>query len=147
MTGDPSTPRRPARNAAWIPPFVLALSGLGVAIALYVFLYGSVLSFDGRGPLHRAAHDGDVEAIAELLDGGGDVDARITEGAAVTLGQTPLMIAAARNHAEAVRLLLDRGADPSLADEIGRTALDYHGRDDTRIAAMLAPPAADDDPG
>lgn len=39
-------------------------------------------------------------------------------------GQTPLMIAARKNRAEACRLLLDAGADESLVDSNGCTALD-----------------------
>lgn len=39
-------------------------------------------------------------------------------------GQTPLMIAARKNKAEACRLLLDAGADESLVDSNGCTALD-----------------------
>lgn len=39
-------------------------------------------------------------------------------------GQTPLMIAARKNRAEACRLLLYAGADESLVDSNGCTALD-----------------------
>ena len=54
--------------------------------------------------LCRAAHTGDVGALARLLDDGAAVDGRDGWGA------TPLARAAARGRADAVRLLLDRGA-------------------------------------
>ena len=54
--------------------------------------------------LPEECRDGNVAAIAQLLDGGADVEA--TDDA----GKTPLSAAAAGGHVEAVRLLLERGA-------------------------------------
>ena len=39
------------------------------------------------------------------------------------MGLTPLMKAASRGYVEAIELLLDRGADPDLKDNTGKTAL------------------------
>jgi len=56
--------------------------------------------------LHMAARRGNVEAIAALLDGGADIEARDSAG------DTPLRRAVNLNKVEAARLLLARGADP-----------------------------------
>ena len=53
-------------------------------------------------------------------------------------GMTPLMVASRLGYAEVVRALLDKKADPNMADFTGRTALAYarqSGR--TTIEAML----------
>ncbi len=53
----------------------------------------------------------------------------IDKGADVNLptnkNYTPLMSAAKGGHIEIVKLLLDKGADPSTRDTSGKTALDY----------------------
>jgi ankyrin repeat protein len=70
--------------------------------------------------LHEAAANGNKTALARLLAEGGEVDCR--NG----VGQTPLMLAAVRGEAGAVRLLLEHGADPKAREsEHGRTALFY----------------------
>lgn len=51
-------------------------------------------------------------------------------------GSTPLMFAALYGDAPAVRLLLDRGADPNIANEAGATALMW-AVDDASIAGLL----------
>jgi hypothetical protein len=69
--------------------------------------------------LHRAARDGELQSIRELLKTGIDIDHRDTDGS------TPLMDAATLGQTEAVRLLLERGADPTITDWKGRDALHY----------------------
>ncbi len=61
---------------------------------------------DGETALHLVARAGNVEAARLLLRSGAEVDPRESFG-----GQTPLMWAAARRHAEMVELLADKGAD------------------------------------
>jgi ankyrin repeat protein len=61
---------------------------------------------DGETALHLVARAGDVRAAKLLLQAGAKVDPRETFG-----GQTPLMWAAARRHADMVELLASKGAN------------------------------------
>lgn len=74
---------------------------------------------DGRSPLHGAAHSGETEAAARLLEVKADVTQRSSSGA------TPLHIACSRGRVEVVRLLLDASApiDASCVDSRGCTPL------------------------
>eukprot|EP01094_Clydonella_sp_ATCC50884_P014868 TRINITY_DN25441_c0_g1_i1.p1 TRINITY_DN25441_c0_g1~~TRINITY_DN25441_c0_g1_i1.p1 ORF type:complete len:271 (-),score=52.39 TRINITY_DN25441_c0_g1_i1:554-1366(-) len=64
----------------------------------------NVLDLEQHSPLWRAASDGDVEAVAWLLDHGATLDAPDKEGS------TPLHEAVSNAHVDVVRLLLERGA-------------------------------------
>ena len=59
--------------------------------------------------LYEAAADGDLTAIARLLDAGANVNCAIDGDG------SPLIGAARQGHLDAVRLLIERGADPNLA--------------------------------
>ena len=67
----------------------------------------SVHSRSGRGntPLHYAAEQGKMKAIALLLDRGANIESKDD------IGVTPLHVAAFNGNAEAIILLLDRGAN------------------------------------
>ena len=65
------------------------------------------------------ALEGDAQAVAAWLDGGGGVDVRCTEHQDRTL----LMLAAAGGQGAMVRMLLQRGASVNLQDSLGITAL------------------------
>ena len=69
--------------------------------------------------LFRAARHGDVAGIQRSLDGGAMVNA-----AAPIDGKTALFRAAVFGHADAVRVLLRRGADATRRGNDGRTALE-----------------------
>jgi ankyrin repeat protein len=75
--------------------------------------------------LYRVSRTGDVVEMARLLDGGAEPDALVaTRGPDGTVYQrTALVAAVGRGQLDAVRLLLDRGADPRLASSDGFTAL------------------------
>ena len=67
-----------------------------------------------------------------LLDRGANVDAIDGNG-----GATPLFLAGTRGHTECVRLLLDRGADPSIETHWGTVAEDAEKRGHAEVAALL----------
>jgi len=91
--------------------------------------------------LHWAAWSGMPYCSLELLSAGLDIDARDTHG------YTPLMLAALRGNAEVVEILLQRGADASLENEAGKTALAlvtesekaYNMRDDFKYKLIFSP--------
>jgi len=70
-----------------------------------------VMSFQ----LMYLAHEGSVEGIRELLDGGADPNFRDSDG------RTALHIAACEGHAEVVELLLQSGAEAAVEDQWGST--------------------------
>jgi ankyrin repeat protein len=71
----------------------------------------------GLTALLYAARGGCDACVEELIGAGADVNFPTPEGV------TPLMIALDNDHNETAKLLLDRGANPSLWDWWGRTAL------------------------
>lgn len=73
----------------------------------------------GWTPLHYAATGGHLEIMQMLLDKHAYIDA------ASPNGSTPLMMAAMYGTSSAVQLLLDAGADSTLKNDIGLTALDF----------------------
>ena len=66
----------------------------------------------------HAARSGHADCAAQLLDAGATLDARTPKNS------DALMIAAFSRHADVVRLLLERGADPTRQNEEGQTARD-----------------------
>lgn len=78
-----------------------------------------------------------IRVIDLLLDGGAGINARVSDSQSRTArldayvahreheGQTALFAAAESGWNRVVRHLVDRGADPTLRDVLGKTALDY----------------------
>lgn len=96
----------------------------------------------GWAPLHYAAAVGDVPIITLLLDKSAYID---TESPNKT---TPLMMAARGGNNEAVKVLIEAGADVSLKNDQGLTAADFALHYEHRDTAALiqsanrpAPPA------
>jgi ankyrin repeat protein len=93
----------------------------------YLFLILLTLSASivgvGQGPasdaaLRKAAQDGDMTAVKDLLAKGANVNARDDKG------QTALLwVAPARDNPEMAQLLIDKGADVNAKDNEGETAL------------------------
>lgn len=73
----------------------------------------------GLNPLHRAAGEGDVQAIERLVGAGADLEAKDARS------MSPLHWAAAQGQAQALVALLSAGANVKARDEDGRSALHY----------------------
>jgi len=69
--------------------------------------------------IHKAAGDGNIEAVKNHLAAGTDVDARDGED------KTPLTQAAWGGHNEITKLLIAKGADVNAMDDDGITPLDF----------------------
>src|SRR5439155_7701307 len=83
------------------------------------YLYTELVGIQGGlSPLHLAARQGHLEAVVALLDAGADVN-QPSAGDKIT----PLIIATINGQFDLAGLLLDRGADPKLAEDNGVTAL------------------------
>lgn len=80
---------------------------------------GAQVNRTGWSALHYAASAGGAPMIEFLLERSAYIDA------ASTNQTTPLMLAARQKQVTAARLLVERGADPSLRNEAGLTAADY----------------------
>jgi uncharacterized protein len=85
----------------------------------------------GWTPLHYAATAGNVEMIALLLDENAYIDAESPNKT------TPLMMAAMYGTTPAVRALLEAGADPTLRNQLGMSAVDFAQRGKRPDAAEL----------
>ena len=70
-------------------------------------------------PLLVAAVNGNVKILSSLLETGADINA-VSEGL-----YTPLMMAVRCKHIDAVKFLMNQGADANLRDKKGYTALHY----------------------
>jgi len=79
--------------------------------------------------LYLAAQRGDADLVAERLSWGIDPNCSFSRG------RTPLIANVRRScpNVATVRVLLERGADPTLTDETGLTALDYARRKLARL--------------
>jgi ankyrin repeat protein len=83
---------------------------------------------------------GDVGTLKALLDHGAEVDARLSSARRDLKGRTPLMLAASSDYlpAEAVKMLIDRGADVGAKGPEGETALDLAKRNgDSPVTDLL----------
>ncbi|MFZ6844987.1 ankyrin repeat domain-containing protein [Undibacterium sp. RuTC16W] len=73
----------------------------------------------GWTALHYASAKGNVEIIGVLLEQSAYIDA------ASPNGTTPLMMSVRSGKLDAVKFLLDEGADANLKNQLGMTALDF----------------------
>jgi ankyrin repeat protein len=71
----------------------------------------------GLTALHFAAREGDVETARVMLDAGVDVNILDADGT------SPLVVSTLNKHYSFAKFLLERGANPNLADTRGRAAL------------------------
>ena len=88
----------------------------------------------GNTPLAEACYRGSYEAAEALCAHGAELDTRDDYQG------TPLMLAAMGGHPKICAMLLALGADPSLKDHWGKTALDWaREQNETECAALLQP--------
>jgi uncharacterized protein len=80
---------------------------------------GASIDVPGWSPLHYAAAGPNPSVVAELLARGAAVDAVSPNRT------TPLMMAAGYGDEASARLLLSRGADPKLRNDLGLQAVDF----------------------
>lgn len=81
-----------------------------ITMAASLFVSGCK-SKEGMTPILVAAHDGENEEVARLIEAGADVNQTSK------YGWTPLIFAAREGHAEVVELLLENGADTDIKTE------------------------------
>jgi ankyrin repeat protein len=89
----------------------------------------------GWAPLHYASTESHISVMQLLIDNHAYLDA------ASPNGTTPLMMAAMYGNASAVKLLLEAGADPTIKNHLGLTAIDFAERvkksDSTAVIAAF----------
>ena len=103
-----------------------------------LFKHGSVpdsTCADIDPPIVLASFYGKLEAVRILLDHGADMNA-VDTTQETTRGGTALSNACAEGYVEIARLLLERGADPTIPDKDGRVALDLVA-EGSEIAQMI----------
>ena len=99
-----------------------------------IILGGTSVSEDDKelNQLHSAERDSDVTKIKSTPPLERSVDSRNAAG------MTPLMNAAMNGNVQTVKLLIEKGADPSLTDNSGRTSLHFAAAGgDTNIISLI----------
>ena len=119
------------RNKADESPLMMAALMGNTALVRRLIAMDADVNKPGWAPLHYAATNGHAGIIQILLDGHAYIDASAPNGA------TPLMMAAEYGNIAAVKLLLDAGADASIKNRLGQTALDYAKRGSRPDAVAL----------
>jgi ankyrin repeat protein len=96
-----------------------------------LMLVASQLSAQAR-TTHLAGGPTPVDIAEQLIEHGAEVDAKSAAGV------TALMVAAGHNNAPMIGLLLGKGANPALKNNLGKTALDVarEAHNDVAISAL-----------
>lgn len=112
-------------------PLMLASLRGQLDLARKLIERGADVNKPGWAPLHYAATNGHLEIMDLLLENHAYIDAESPNGT------TPLMMAAMYGSTPAVKLLLDAGADPTLRNQLGMTAVDFANKASRRDAADM----------
>ena len=121
LAGQPQT-KVDARNPQNETPLMLAVLKGQLKLAQKLVRRDADVNKEGWAPLHYAATATEgpvVEQLQWLLEQHAYIDAESPNGT------TPLMMAAQYGQEEAVRTLLQEGADASIRNQIGLTAIDF----------------------
>ena len=113
------------------PLMLAALHGL-LAECQGLIEQGADVNKPGWAPLHYAATNGHLAVMQLLIDENAYLDAESPNGS------TPLMMAAHYGTPSAVKLLLESGADPTLKNSLGLSAIDFaHQANRVESAAII----------
>lgn len=86
--------------------------------------------YEATTPLCVAISKGEVDFVKKLIEYGASINE-------TSNGMTPLMVAARFNNVEILKLLVGKGADKSLKDDKGFTALKYAELSNAKEAAAF----------
>jgi Ankyrin repeats (3 copies) len=89
-----------------------------VALLLDAGANATVAESHGWSAMHYAARNGDIDSLRVFKQHGVNLD----QPSPVSRGETPLMIAARSGEIEAIKALIELGADPHLKDREGENA-------------------------
>ena len=120
-----------SRNASDESPLMLAALRGHTDLVKKLIDRGADVNKTGWTPLHYAATNGHLEIMNLLLEHHAYIDAESPNAT------TPLMMAAHYGSADAVRLLLAAGADPTLKNQLGMNAIDFALKAERKEAANL----------
>ena len=118
-----------ARNLHDETPLMLAALHNQLGLTELLLARGADVNKPGWTPLHYAATKGHIQIMRLLLEHHAYIDALSPNGT------TPLMMAAHYGTAQATKLLLEEGADPTLVNQLGLSALDFARRAQNNDAA------------
>lgn len=119
------------RTAQDESPLMMAAFKGHLELAKKLIERGADVNKTGWAPLHYAATNGHLAVMELLLDNHAYIDAESPNGT------TPLMMAAHYGTPAAVKLLLQAGADASLKNQLGLTAIDFAHRANRKDSAEL----------
>ena len=119
-----------ATNMADETALMLAANANDLASANLLIEAGASVNRPNWTPLHYAASKGHTAMIRLLIENDAYIDAESPNGT------TPLMMAAYYASPNAVKLLLEEGADPLLRNQGGQTALDMALVKDKKLSAQ-----------
>jgi ankyrin repeat protein len=120
-----------ARNKSDESPLMLAALHNQLDLAKALIDKDADVNKTGWAPLHYAASKGHIEMMNLLLENDAYIDAESPNKT------TPLMMAAMYGTVGAVKTLLEAGADPTLKNEQGLTAIDFAQRVSRAEAASI----------
>ena len=119
-----------ATNTADETALMLAANANDLASANLLIEAGASVNRPNWTPLHYAASKGHTEMMRLLIENDAYIDAESPNGT------TPLMMAAYYATPKAVKLMLEEGADPTLQNKDGQTALDMALSKDKKVSAQ-----------